>query len=276
MTGAPNQLDAEMQWLAARKNSYSTVAQQVEAVLRCSKLAIVLGVLEKGNRTRERPFLLSVHLFQIVHSVEERGRSIKEMPVLRSPPSGGTRPLSSGFQESRVLAKQLRKGPQPKIALAARIHPAHEFPLFAPVIRARETETEYVPLSDLLNRAAKSLDFIAKSVVPADQHRRRAKDRDEATRRELRTRAMRIPHERVRGALGRPHHEQVAAIAAVLSGIETSTEDVKKVDRRGLISAAKGQKTLLILSIPSPDISSTFVIPPRSWARKRIRLLEQI
>ena len=244
MTSASNQLDAEMQWLATRKNIYPMVVQRVEAVLRCPELAMALGVLEKCNRTRERPFLLGLHIFQVVHSVDERERSIKGMPILERRPAEIRAHFQTTSKKSRILAKQLRIGPQPKIALSGSQRAFDFEEIFAfGIIEAPKEETAYIPLSDLLDRAATLLDLIAKRrVMPADQHRRPAKDRDEAKRRDLRRRAMRFLTNAFREALGHPYHEHVAAIATVLSGIETSSDDVKKVDRRTFIRAVKGRK----------------------------------
>src|SRR5262249_10029033 len=128
MAGGSSQLAAEIEWLrqwkllAERGNRrplerWNSIVHQVEKALHRPELAKFLTVLEKHNSTRKTPFLLGPHLFQVVGSVEDRRTIRTNMPVLNRPPAEVRAHLQEASAKSKALAKLLRKGPQPGVAL---------------------------------------------------------------------------------------------------------------------------------------------------------------
>jgi hypothetical protein len=243
MAGGSSQLAAEIEWLrhwkllAERSNRrplerWNSIVHQVEKVLHRPELARFLTVLEKHNSTRKTPFLLGPHLFQVVGSVEDRRTIRTNMPVLNRPPAEVRAHLQEGSAKSKALARLLRKGPHPGVALAARNHEWEAIKAFAPLIQSSKDCAENVPLAQLLERAAASLDFMAHQISRAKSHRQPLKHGSAATQQELRLRAASLLAEVFRRALNHPYHSHVAVIATLLSGINTNADYVKKSERR--------------------------------------------
>src|SRR5262249_13490769 len=201
MAGGSSQLAAEIEWLrqwkllAERSNrrpraeQWNSVVRQVEKVLQRPELAKFLIVLEKHNSARKTPFLLGPHLFQVVGSVEDRRATRTRMPVLNRPPAEVRAHSQEGSAKSKALARLLRKGPQPGVALAARNQDWEAFKAFAPLIQSSKDCAENVPLARLLDDAAASLDSIAHKISRAKSHRQPVKYGSAARQQELRLRA---------------------------------------------------------------------------------------
>jgi hypothetical protein len=245
MDDASRQLAREIQWLrgempgsmlAFRKDERSrltSVAQKVEGVLRRPKLRKLLALLGKRNNSLEkgnRPFLLSPYLLHAVSSVDARLAALSKLPALSRRASEVRQHFRDASTRSKALAVLLRKAPQPGVALAARNYLSDAHALFAalPTLTAESEADTIEPLDRVLERAAEVLDFIARTIPRGGQQ-------VETTSQQLQLRS------RVAGLfgvfrkqLGHPYHSHVATLATLLSNIPTSTDYVKKMDRRML------------------------------------------
>ena len=242
MAGGSSQLAAEIEWLRqwkllAERSSrrpperWNSIVHQVEKVLHRPELAKFLTVLERHNSTRKTRFLLGPHLFQVIGSVEDRRAFRAKMPVMNRPPAEVRAHFQEGSAKSKALARLLRKGPQPGVALAARNQDWEAFKAFAPLIQSSKDCAENVPLAQLLDRAAASLDSMAHQISRAKSHRQPVKNASAPTQQEMRSRASFLA-EVFRRALNHPYHSHVAVIATLLSGINTNADYVKKCERR--------------------------------------------
>src|SRR5262249_9633656 len=93
------------------------------------------------------------------------------------------------------------------------------------------------PLDRVLERAAEALDFMARTIPRAGQHRQQTRTASEAKQRQLRSRAAGLIGG-FRKQLRHPYHSHVAIIATPLSRISTNSDYVKKVDNRNLRNPA--------------------------------------
>jgi hypothetical protein len=224
-----------------RSPRWTAIAERVEQVLASPDLRDFLRVLEKHNlrvleehnrnrSQRANPFLLGPHLFHVIHSAEARKDSLQMMPAL------GRRPaeLRAHFQAASVRAKSLarlvRRGPQPFIALAAHDDVTDAFKLFqpCPIIQSPNRRKSIVPLDRLLDEAAELLDLLSKNISRPSA---RGSDQSEAAGFLATT---------FRKALKKPYNSEVATIVQVLTGIVTDEDYVKKIEKRWA-ATVKGQ-----------------------------------
>jgi hypothetical protein len=193
--------------------------------LACPELRNFLRVLEEHNRNRSQranPFLLGPHLFHVIHSIEARKDSLQMMPAL------GRRPaeLRTHFQEASAKAKGLarlvRKGPQPLVAIATRDRVTEAFKLFqpCPIIQSPKRRKSIVPLDRLLDEAAASLDLLAENISRP------------SARGSVKSEAAGFLATTFRKVLKKPYHSEVATIVQLLTGKDTDEDYVKKIEKR--------------------------------------------
>jgi len=208
-----------------RPHEWTAIAERVEQVLAHPDLRNFLRVLDEHNRDRSKranPFLLGPHLSRIIHSVEARKDSLQMMPAL------GRRPaeLRAHFQEASAKAKGLarlvRKGPQPLVALATRDRVTEAITLFqpCPIIQSPKKRKSIVPLDRLLGEAAASLDLLAENISRP------------SARGSIQSEAAGSLATTFRKALKKPYHSEVATIVQVLTGKVTDQDYVKKIEKR--------------------------------------------
>jgi hypothetical protein len=138
----------------------------------------------------------------------------------------------------RALARLLRKGPQPYVALAAHDDGREAATLFQPcsIVQSPHRSETVKPLAELLDTAAASLDSVPEKILRGQ----RAKSR----RTELQRLAASTLASRFRKELNSPYYAHVAAIVAALTGIDTDADYVKKIDKRKLrATALRGQNS---------------------------------
>ena len=250
MGRAPTQLDAELEYFRRIRDSTAPkkplhtqeTIDRVEKLLQSPELAKVLLWLENQNKRlmsqprlsleerrqgKQNPktqFLLGPYLYQAIGSVNDRAFGRARMPILKRPPADVRGHYQRASVKSEDLAKKLREGPQPRVALDA---PKQNWELvwpFTPIIQSSNPRAEIVTLADLLERAAELLDSMARSIV-------RTKNTRMGPKSELRSRAANILVSAFRRDLGGPYHSHVATIASVLSGMETDADYVKKIEK---------------------------------------------
>jgi hypothetical protein len=214
---------------------WTAFAERVEQVLAHPDLRKVLRVLEEHNRNRSKranPFLLGPHLFRIIRSEAERKSTLSKIPILQRRPAELRAHFKAASVKAKALARLVRKGPQPHIALAARHDAREAFSLFLPyqTIQSPNELEAIVPLNRLLDEAAASLDLLAKSISRPSA---RGSDQSEAAGFLATT---------FRKALKKPHNSEVATIVQVLTGIPTDEDYVKKIEKRWA-AAVKGQNS---------------------------------
>jgi hypothetical protein len=218
-------------WRPARL--WIDIATKIEKVLESCELVPVLRILEQHNieqnnkKVRERnksPLLLGPYLFRAIYSVEQKKTAIKGMPVLMRRPAELRAHFHEASTKARALARLLRKGPQPFVALA---------------LQSDDTVT----LDWVLENAAALFDAVAERNIPrARQHRKPAKNPAIDTQSELRRLAANVLVTAFREKLNHPYYSHVAAIVTILTGIDTDADYVKKIDKRKLrATALRGQ-----------------------------------
>jgi hypothetical protein len=200
-------------------------AERVEQVLACPELRNFLRVLEERNLNRSKrvsPFLLGPHLFGIIQRIEARQDNLQRMPALDRSPAELRAHFQGASVKAKALARLVRKAPQPHIALAARDDVREAFSLFSPcpTIQSPNEREAIVPLDQLLDEAAASLDLLAKNI---SRPRARGSDQSEAAGFLATT---------FRKALKKPYHSEVATIVQVLTGKVTDEDYVKKIEKR--------------------------------------------
>jgi hypothetical protein len=274
-----NQLASEMEWIRGEQpgsmlamrgkvsppEAWVHIAKQVEPVLKHDRAARLLAILGEHNAKIQAkyaaktasharrdapyrqppPFLLAPHLFHIIHSIQARSDVRNIMPVLDQPPAQIRDHLSALSTKAKRLAKMLRKGPQPRVALAKirRVDDAIGMFLPSPVIHSDRKSAVILTLDQLLDKAAASLSSIAMQVTRAEEHRRPAKSATNAQKEEKRSRASIVLVHAFRKHLGQPYHDHIAKIAGLLSDIPTDSDYVKKVAKRsGKRPVAGGDK----------------------------------
>jgi len=258
---ASRQLAAEKDWLsgktprsflAPRANwkpprQWVSIARRINKVLAHRDLTNFLRVLEKHNSNRATPFLLGPYLFHVIHSVEARKDYLQMMPALGRRPAELRAHLQAVSAKAKTLARLVRKGPQPLIALAARDEVREEgVNVFQPcgMIQSPHELKAIVPLNSLLENAAATLDSVAKRIPRATRHQKPTSKAVDSERRELRRRAATVLATTFRRELNHFYHSNVATIVTVLTGIETDADHVKKVEKRERRAAAmRGQKS---------------------------------
>jgi hypothetical protein len=222
------------------------IAERAVEVLQRPELSECLSMLEQYNTAQQRkqkkekkrkrsPFLLGVYLFQVFDSIEGRESTLVRMPALDRPAAELRKRYQEASAKSKVLARLLRKLPQPHIALAALRGKRVAQRLLTPfsIIQSPNKSATTVSLAWLLDRAAASLNALALEKIPrAKQNRSPAKRASEAKQRELRSLAADVLVRAFHDKLGQPYHRHVATIATVLSGINTSPDYVKKLEKR--------------------------------------------
>jgi hypothetical protein len=222
--------------LASRGNwrpphQWTAVAKRVEQVLACPELRNVLRVLEEHNRNRSKrsnPFLLGPHLFHIIRSEAERKSTLSKIPILQRRPWEVRAHFQAASAKAKSLARLVRRGPQPFIALAPRDDAREPFPPFQTIQSPNGLEA-IVPLDRVLDEAAASLDSLAKNISRPSA---RGSDQSEAAGFLATT---------FRKALKKPYHSEVATIVQLLTGIVTDADYVKKIDKRWA-ATVRGQK----------------------------------
>jgi hypothetical protein len=241
-----HQLEAEVEWLISGAGWASPdLARQTEEFLRHPDLAPILKIVEQHNsQPREVPgkqlpqkdnFLLGPHLLQVLMSVEGRSGMRQRYPVLDQPAANVRNDLQKIVADCNALAELVRKAPQPLIALAAESN-ANEVlkVLYRPTELFEATdgsERQIVLFSDLIRRAASWFEDDL-HVPRARQNRRPSATAAKAQKAEFRDRAVEWISSKFQERLGHPYDAHVATIAAVMSGLETTEDFVKKVRRR--------------------------------------------
>ena len=223
-----DQLAEERRWLRsflAPLGDWQPPSQwtaRVEQVLACPELRNFLRVVEKHNRNRSKranPFLLGPHLFRIIHSVEARKATLQMMPALGRSPAELRAHVKAASAKAKSLARLVRRGPQPFVALAAH-NDAREVFSTCPTIQSPNEWEAFVPLDRLLAEAAASLDLLAKNISRPSA---RGSEQSEAAG---------VLDTTFRKALKKPYHSEVATIVQVLTGKVTDEDYVKKIEKR--------------------------------------------
>jgi hypothetical protein len=270
VTDSSDQLEKELEWLRGETvrspmfphrtppppDRWIKIARCVERVLRDNSCARLLAILHKHNaklqadslpsekirpltspelHRKKEPFLLAFQLFHIVDSVEMRSDTRKSIGLSERTAAELQSHLLNASTKSKMLAALLRKDIQPRIVLAAQPDDYELYQTFLPlrIIHSDGNSASLVPLDELLDKVARSLDSIANRITRAPQNRRPSKRPKKAQKEELRSRIagrlVKILCER----LGRPCHGHVAAIAHLMTGVPTDADYVKKVAKRG-------------------------------------------
>src|SRR5262249_39248676 len=125
--------------------------------------------LEEHNRKQSKrasPFLLGPHLFHIIRSEAERKSTLSKIPILQRRPWELRANFQAASAKAKSLARLVRRGPQPFIALAARDDAREAFSLSPPfqTIQSPNELEAIVPLDRVLDEAAASLDLLAKNI----------------------------------------------------------------------------------------------------------------
>ena len=243
-----DQLTAERSWLrgetdgsflARRQNwrpppAWIDIASRIEGILADPDLTNFFRVLDERNKQRGTRFLLAPHLFHIIHAANARQRTIAEMPALGRRPAELRASFKKASAKATALARLVRNGPQPHIALAARRNFWVEIELSQPfpIIQSPNHSETIMPLEWLLKKAAASFDSLADKIPRAQHHRKAAKTHALADKWDLRRLAAGHLVTVFRTNLGHPYHSHVASIAKALTGIPTDADDVKKLDKR--------------------------------------------
>ena len=167
------------------------------------------------------------------------------MPVLGRRPGETRTHFHEASAKARALARLVRKGPQPHIALAAD-YVRELTTLFqpCPILQSPNQSETTVTLDWLLEKAAASLDSAAKKIARTRQHRKPSANPTIDTQSELRRLAADILVTVFRTKLYYPYHSHVATIVTALTGIATNADYVKKIEKRNLrTSAVRGQSS---------------------------------
>jgi len=247
------QLAAEKDWLCGKNQrslfsplvrdpprEWTDIAKHVEEVLARPELVKFLCVLEKHNsnllkqkvgaerKVRAAPFLLGYHLFYILLNVKQRKANLAKMPVLGQQPAEIRSHFHEAAAKAKALARLVRKGPQPPVALAARHRPTETIiSLFEPcrMIRSPDRRKAIVSLDRLLDDAAASLEEVSGKISHTRWHRKTG-------RKQLRHWAIGRLASAFRERLNHPYHSHIATIVTVLTDIDTDEDYVKKIDKR--------------------------------------------
>jgi len=235
------------------------INERVQAILSDPRLAPFLRIIEQHNsRPRDVPgrrlpqkdhFLLGPHLRQVLVSVQARNEVHQKLPVLDLPAAKVREHLQNVAASCKDLAKLIRKGPQPHVALAGKTSTNTALKVFAPWTELFEasddSERQVVAFPELMERAAGWFGALADHVLRASQNKHTGAGA-------LRVRAAEFLPGVFRRTLDRPYHAHVATIATIVSGIETDADFVKKVEaqqtgaerRRGERLTRKNAETL--------------------------------
>jgi len=249
---AATQLAAELKWLARGHLPMSflamlpepspaerDIAERVRGFLTDPKLVPFLRLLEQhnsrprcepGRRTPSKtPFLLGPHLHQVLTSVQARDEVRQKFPVLDQPAAEVREHLQNVSAKCNALAGLIRKGPQPYVALAGKTNTNEALKVFAPWTELFEasdgSERQVVAFTELIEWGADCFSALA-------GHVRRAKQNRHTDNGALRMRAAEFLVDVFKRKLGHPYHAHVAIIAAIISGIPTDADFVKKVEAR--------------------------------------------
>jgi hypothetical protein len=236
------------------RDRWVKIARCVETVLRDNSCARLLAILHKHNaklkadslpgkirpltsrelHRKNEPFLLADPLFHIVASVEMRSDTRKSIGLSERTAAELQSHLLDASAKSKMLAALLRRDIQPRIALAVQPDDYELYQIFLPlpIIHSDGNSASLLPLDEVLDKAARSLNLIATRITRAPQNRRPSKRPEKAQKEELRSqiasRLVKILSER----LGRPYHGHVAAIAHLMTGVPTDADYVKKAAKR--------------------------------------------
>jgi len=222
------------------------IAKKIEKVLDSCELMPVLRVLEKHNNQqnskkgcgrRKSPFLLGPYLFHVMNSVELQKVIRETTPLLAQSPAKVRVHFKGASAKTKALARLVRKGPRPLIALAARVRKVIE-PF--PIIRSPNRSATAVPLDWLLDNVAISLESIAEKTLQR-QHRKLAQSARMAEQLELRRLAISVLCDAFRKEFNQPYHSHVATIVTELIGIDTDADYVKKVHKRARRSTRRSR-----------------------------------
>jgi len=250
-SSATTQLAAEIEWLEGRylpdwalsmlpepSPAERDIIERLRGILNDPRLVPVLRILEKHNSCprwepgRRTPtnarFRLGPHLRQVLTSVQGRGEMRQRLPVLDQPAAEVREHLQDVSAGCKRLAELIRKGPQPHVALAGETSTNEVLKIFLPteVFEALDgSDRQVVAFAELLDKAAGWFEALAGHVPRAKENRHTGKGA-------LRMRAAGFLVDVFKRTLGRPYHSHVGTIATIVSGIETSADFVKKVERR--------------------------------------------
>jgi len=161
--------------------------------------------------------------------VQARGQLRQRLPLLDQQAAEVRDHLLKVATDCEFLAKLIRKGPQPDVALAGKTSTNEVLKIFAPWTELFEasddSERQVVPFADLVDRAASWFDALSGHVP-------RAKQNKHTSAGALRVRAAEFLVSVFRKKLGRPYRAHVATLATLVSGISTDADFVKKVEAR--------------------------------------------
>jgi hypothetical protein len=242
-----DQLAAEKHWLRGEiqasflaprykpSPAWIDIAKRVETFLSHHELKTVLRVLETHNCDRPKPFLLGPQLFGVILSIEARKTTVQMKPVLDRRPAEVRDHFQEASAKAKALAKLVRKGPQPFIALAAHDDLREVFTHFhlCKMIQSPNELEDVVPLDRLLNEAAAAFYAAARKVGGTRSHQNPT-----LALRRLATSRLATAFRR---QLNKPYHSHVATIVTVLTGLATDADYVKKLDKRDRRSAASSK-----------------------------------
>ena len=243
-----DQLAAEKRWLRGQRvrrgdwrppRQRIDIGKQVERILTCPELWKVIRALEGHNSDRSTPLLLAPHLFSIINSGEARRAIRQAMPVLGRAPAELRTHFQNASAKAKSLARLVRRGPQPLVALAVRDKEGDAlFALFQPfpIIQSPNKREDTIPLDRLLSDAAAAFDEVSRKISPTWQHRKSTSKAKDAERLELTRLAASRLVTVFRTRLKHPYHSHVATIVTALTGITTDADYVKKIDKRGILA----------------------------------------
>jgi hypothetical protein len=220
-------------------------ARRVAKVLQSDELSTFLALLGDHNADKPAPLLVSPMLFYAVVALKERESAQLKMPVLRGSPAEVREYLRSTAEKCTILAKQLQRGPRQYVVLGARSPNWKGISIFGylPIIQAAERRRTVDTLDALLNRTATQLLRLAGSVSRPSWNRQQRTGVRSSAQQGLRSHVVRLLVQCLRKRLGQPYHSHVAMIATLLSGVETDSDYVKKIDVRSSRARGTGDKT---------------------------------
>jgi hypothetical protein len=221
----------ELQWLEGSvprsPPRWKGIAKRVADVLRSGELDGFLALLADHNAGKPAPFLVGPKIFQALLSQDARKDARARMRVLCKTPAEVRDDIQNAAEKCTALAGLLRRLPRQHVVLGSSavgkwlsvVEPL-------PVIRAVGRRSVVTTVDALLNQTAAALRRIAgEGLGPAPQ-------------RDLRSLVARSLVQCFRKRLGSPYHSHVATITTLVSGMDTDTDYVKKIDGR-----SRGDKT---------------------------------
>jgi hypothetical protein len=203
------------------------IAKRVADVLRSGDLDGFLALLADRNARKPAPFLVGPKIFQTLRSQDARRDARAMMPVLGETRTEVRDDMQNAAAKCTALAGLLRRLPRQHVVLGSSavgkwlsvVEPL-------PVIRAVGRRSAITTVDALLVETAAALrKIVGERLGPAPQQ-------------DLRSLVARSLVQCFRKRLGSPYHSHVATITTLVSGVDTDTDYVKKIDGR-----SRGDKT---------------------------------